>query len=193
MIELLLQTMQAAMALCTLPLELSPIQKDIARYIPHLAFAMLAFPCFFVMRAAEVPGIPSATVREYFIDIKRAADVFCELAADEFHCAAIYGKAILAELSRTEDVLQRRSVKALASTQVQTTAQHDQNTAQQAGATTQGAMHMGNGITMADTMDFTTQMPNMFQWQSLDALNSPNQFAGFGDIEGWFVNNFWDP
>jgi hypothetical protein len=188
--------MQAAMALCTLPLELSPIQKDIARYIPHLAFAMLAFPCFFVMRAAEVPGIPNATVREYFIDIKRAADVFCELAADEYHCAALYGKAILAELVRTEDAIQRRSVKALAQSQAgaaQATAHHDQSATQATGVAAQGGLHMGNGVPMADPMDFTTQMPNMFQWQSLDALNSPNQFAGFGDIEGWFVNNFWDP
>ena len=88
------------MSLCTLPLELSPIQKEIARYIPHLAFAMLAFPCFFIMRAATVPGVPTATMREYFIDIKRTAEVFCDMAVDEYHCAAIYGKAILEAFTR---------------------------------------------------------------------------------------------
>lgn len=194
LIELLIQTMQAAMALCTLPLELSPIQKDIARYIPHLAFAMLAFPCFFVIRAAEIPGIPSATVREYFIDIRRAADVFCELAADEYHCAAIYGKAILAELARTEDALAERSAKAIANAQAIASSAHTEPAvAQQANAMLQNPEQMMNGNFQPDAMDFTTQMPNMFQWQSLDAFNSPNQFANFGDIEGWFVNNFWDP
>ena len=195
LIELLLQTMQAAMALCTLPLELSPIQKDIARYIPHLAFAMLAFPCFFVMRAAEIPGIPSATVREYFIDIKRAADVFCELAADEYHCAAIYGKSILQELARTEDALQRRSAKLMASTQgaVPAVVRNDQNTIPQTAPVPMNHEHILNGVGPADTMDFTTQMPNMFQFQGLDAFNSPNQFAaGFDNLEGWFHNNFWD-
>jgi hypothetical protein len=197
MLELLLQTMQAAMALCTQPLELSPIQKDIARYIPHLAFAMLAFPCFFVIRAAEIPGIPIATVREYFIDIKRTANIFCEVAADEYHCAALYGKAILQELVRVEDALQQRSVKMMASVQTSmpNAIPNDHPAGQQGSSAPPVHDQMSNGAITIDAMDFTTQNPNAFQmqWQSLDALNSPNQFAGFGDIEGWFMNNFWDP
>lgn len=197
MLELLLQTMQAAMALCTQPLELSPIQKDIARYIPHLAYAMLAFPCFFVIRAAEIPGMPIATAREYFIDIERSANIFCEQAADEYHCAALYGKAILQELARVEDILQQRSVKAMAD--IRAAAPNAVPTDYSAGHQNSSVplSHEGvsNGANAMDAMDFTTQNPNAFQmqWQSLDALNLPNQFAGFGDIEGWFMNNFWDP
>ncbi|KIW02647.1 hypothetical protein, variant [Verruconis gallopava] len=196
MIELLLQTMQAAMSLCTLPLELSPIQKDIARYIPHLAFAMLAFPCYFVMRAAEVPGIPIATVREYFIDIKRVADVFCEMAADEYHCASIYGKAILEELARTERSLQsKQSSTQFRNSQVRphTPAQVHQNSMQPPSLDHTVYSATSDSTTQTDNMDFTPEASSMFNWQSLSALNSPNQYSGIGGIEGWFLNNFWDP
>jgi hypothetical protein len=193
MIELLQQSMEAGMALCTLPLELSPIQKDLARYIPHLAFAMLAFPCYFVMRAAEVPGIPIATTKESFSNIKKVAETFCEMAADEFHFAAIYGKAILEELTKTEKILQHRqacSVIHRSFTQPSTPVRTGHDSSEQRTATDHGPV--SNGDTQLDAVNFSAQAS--YQWQPMDGVvSSPEQFSGFNDFEGWFLNNFWDP
>jgi hypothetical protein len=197
MIELLLGSMQAAMAISTLPLELSPIQLDLARYIPHLAFTMLTFPCYFVIRASEIPGVPRSTIDKYFSDIKRVGQIFCELAADESHCAAIYGKAILEELSKTEATLQgRQTLAATESFQSRSSPplNKNHNSAQPNIATETVSDDLPCGLNQTEAMNHFAHPLSMHQWQFFDgALNTQDQFAAFGDMETWFLNNFWDP
>jgi hypothetical protein len=179
-----------------MPLELSPIQKDIARYIPHLAFAMLAFPCWFVMRAAEIPSLPHTMFLAYFADIKRVAETFREMAADEFHCAALYGKAILKELARIEMVFKHKATRPPADTTYdQTNPQmRDAHGASQQHSTATDYEQLPNGLGNSDSMNFSGQPLNTLSWQGFEGgLSSPGQLGSFGEIEGWFLNNFWDP
>lgn len=97
----LLQSIEAAADCCTFFQCLSPLQRDRTRYIADAGFTMIAFPCFYIISAAEILSEANVSMDGHLNNVRIVAELLVESAADEYHSPRVFGKKILAKLAST--------------------------------------------------------------------------------------------
>lgn len=94
------RSVRAAFDCCSFVLGLSPLIRDHARYLTDFGFAMIAFPCIFILRASDFLWRSDPNTKLYLDTIEDIAHIMIGLAIDSNHVSKLYGERILAKLAQ---------------------------------------------------------------------------------------------
>lgn len=97
--QLIAQSVEAAAECCSLIMVSTPLQRDKTRYVADTGFLMMAFPCFYIIRAAEMLADTGIPMESHLTTVETVARMMRELAVDPSHGAMLYGKTVLEKLS----------------------------------------------------------------------------------------------
>ena len=100
-VRIVLRSIEAAVDCCTVFQDLSPLQRDHTRYIADAGFNMIAFPCFYIISAAEMLSGMGVSMKTHLQSVKRVAELMIDSAVDDTHGPFVSGKKILARLAAT--------------------------------------------------------------------------------------------
>jgi hypothetical protein len=99
----IIRTVAAASHVLDWALSLSPVSKDRLRYLGDFGFATLSFCAFFVLQAVQAFRSANLDVDELLDTVEDISLLMTELAMDQKHTPAVYGKSLLLLLAKIRD------------------------------------------------------------------------------------------